>query len=50
VVGVHDGPGEAAAGPLGRRHSVDDQLGADVVGQRPAGQTTRGKIDDRGQM
>jgi hypothetical protein len=36
VVGVHDRPVEAAAGPLRGGEGVDDQIGAHVIRDRPA--------------
>jgi hypothetical protein len=37
-------------GPLGRRQGIDDQLDPQLVGERPAGQTPRGDVDDRSQV
>jgi hypothetical protein len=50
VVGVHDRAGETATGPFGCRQGVDNELGAHVGGQCPAGQAARGEVDDRGQV
>jgi hypothetical protein len=38
VIGVHDRPGEGAAGSLGGVESVDDEVSAHVIGDRPAGE------------
>jgi hypothetical protein len=40
VVGVHDRPVEAAAGPPGGGKSVDDQIGAHVISDRPPRQAS----------
>jgi hypothetical protein len=50
VVGVEQCPVEAAAGPLGGVEGVDDQVGAHVVRDRPAGQLTRMQVHDGGQV
>jgi hypothetical protein len=46
VIGVHDCPVEAAAGPLRRVQRVDDEVGTHVIGDRPAGQAARVQIDN----
>ncbi|MGA5799441.1 hypothetical protein ACPC4G_33785 [Streptomyces cellulosae] len=38
VIGVYDRSGEAAAGAFGGGQGVDDEIGAHVIGDRPAGQ------------
>ena len=46
VVGVHDRPGEAAAGRGGVGQSSGDEVGAHVVGDSPADQATAVAVDD----
>jgi hypothetical protein len=50
VVGVHDRPVEAAAGPLRGAKGVNDEVGAHVIGDRPACQTPRVQVDNRCQV
>ncbi len=47
AVGVHDGSGGPAL-PLGHLQSVDDELGADVVRDRPPDDPPGPDVDDRG--
>jgi hypothetical protein len=42
---MHDRPVEAAPGALRRGQGVDDQLGAHVISDRPAGQPPRVQVD-----
>ncbi len=49
-VGGEDEDGEGAAGSLGRMEGVDDEFGAHVFGDRPAGQAPGGEVDGRGRI
>jgi hypothetical protein len=50
VIGVKDRPVQAAPGPPGGVEGVDDQVGAHVIGDRPAGEAPGVQVDDGGQV
>ena len=50
MVAVEDRPGQGSAGRVSGLERVFDELGAHVVGDRPAGEATRVAVDDGGQV